>query len=281
MITTANQGLSRIQSSLQSVLATSMPPVPNHPSLSWLRAVILLEYCAHSRDYLYWRLEWQDQQEVLAHRDLAFQLSRQLKKLNAAILATQEEAADLCAWIQSGDGGEMALIDNQFITLQRWVARTALEVEQTVEAAMKMATLETNETSIKENKAGVACKFHGWFIGYSLTSPVTILAYFFIPLNLASSIFGMNVQEINSTGWHIWVFVLTAVIAVTISILGLLLWRILTNRPRYRERYTAVRKRFHAWRSATIDFLCRPLDQAHARQERRVEEFIKAAIRGG
>ncbi len=41
-------------------------------------------------------------------------------------------------------------------------------------------------------------------------STVTILAFIFIPTTLASSVFGMNVQEINNTGKSIWTFAVTA-----------------------------------------------------------------------
>lgn len=42
------------------------------------------------------------------------------------------------------------------------------------------------------------------------TTSVTLLAFIFVPLSLSTSIFGMNVQELNSTGQPIWVFLVTA-----------------------------------------------------------------------
>lgn len=44
---------------------------------------------------------------------------------------------------------------------------------------------------------------------------VTILAFIFVPLSLATSIFGMNLQELNESGQPTWVFLATA---------GLILW---------------------------------------------------------
>lgn len=41
---------------------------------------------------------------------------------------------------------------------------------------------------------------------------ITILAFFFIPTSLASSLFGMNIQEINKSGKHISTFIVTAVL---------------------------------------------------------------------
>jgi hypothetical protein len=43
---------------------------------------------------------------------------------------------------------------------------------------------------------------------------VTVLAFFFVPISLASSIFGMNVQEINQTGLGISAFVITSAVMV-------------------------------------------------------------------
>ncbi|MCJ1352630.1 MAG: hypothetical protein MMC33_002614 [Icmadophila ericetorum] len=49
---------------------------------------------------------------------------------------------------------------------------------------------------------------------------LTILASIFIPVNLATSVFGMNVQEINGSGKNIWVFAVTAVALTTLALLG-------------------------------------------------------------
>lgn len=46
---------------------------------------------------------------------------------------------------------------------------------------------------------------------------VTVLAFIFIPISLASSIFGMNVQQINETGHSIFPFIYTSIVLLTIS----------------------------------------------------------------
>lgn len=43
---------------------------------------------------------------------------------------------------------------------------------------------------------------------------VTILAFIYAPLNTATSIYGMNIQQINSSGHNIGVFIITAVIVL-------------------------------------------------------------------
>lgn len=58
---------------------------------------------------------------------------------------------------------------------------------------------------------------------------VTILAFVFVPISLASSIFGMNVQEINATGHGIRSFVLTALLMLLSSLIAWLAWRTWRN----------------------------------------------------
>jgi hypothetical protein len=55
-----------------------------------------------------------------------------------------------------------------------------------------------------------------------LSHIVTVLAFIFVPISLASSIFGMNVQQINQTGCSLWVFVITSIVLLTISALSFL-----------------------------------------------------------
>ena len=46
---------------------------------------------------------------------------------------------------------------------------------------------------------------------------VTVLAFIYVPLNLATSIFGMNIQQLNQNGQTIWVFFTTAVVALVLT----------------------------------------------------------------
>jgi hypothetical protein len=52
---------------------------------------------------------------------------------------------------------------------------------------------------------------------------VTILAFIFIPINTASSIFGMNVKEIGESA-SIWAFVIIACALTACSGLGWFIW---------------------------------------------------------
>lgn len=46
---------------------------------------------------------------------------------------------------------------------------------------------------------------------------VTILAFVYVPLNLATSIFGMNLEQLNGSGQHLSVFITTAVVALAVT----------------------------------------------------------------
>lgn len=46
---------------------------------------------------------------------------------------------------------------------------------------------------------------------------VTVLAFIYVPLNLATSIFGMNIQQLNQNGQNLWVFFTTAVVALALT----------------------------------------------------------------
>lgn len=47
---------------------------------------------------------------------------------------------------------------------------------------------------------------------------VTILAFIFLPTNLTASVFGMNVQEINNTGKSIRIFIVTAILLISVAV---------------------------------------------------------------
>lgn len=65
---------------------------------------------------------------------------------------------------------------------------------------------------------------------------LTILAFIFVPVSLASSIFGMNVQQINSSGHSIKAFVITAIVLLLVSFL---LWAVVSAVVAYRNHRIA------------------------------------------
>lgn len=43
------------------------------------------------------------------------------------------------------------------------------------------------------------------------------MAFVYVPINLATSIFGMNLQQLNQSGQNIWLFVITALICLLVT----------------------------------------------------------------
>ncbi|KAI1114574.1 hypothetical protein F5Y14DRAFT_413780 [Nemania sp. NC0429] len=56
------------------------------------------------------------------------------------------------------------------------------------------------------------------------TKLITVLAIFFVPVSLSTSVFGMNIHELNDSGQSLWVFILTTIVVVvaTMTIWGLM-----------------------------------------------------------
>lgn len=67
---------------------------------------------------------------------------------------------------------------------------------------------------------------------------VTVLASIFVPISLASSIFGMNLQEINRSGHSIWAFVLCAIAMWVATGAAWLAWQA-------RRNWKVARSRLH------------------------------------
>ena len=52
----------------------------------------------------------------------------------------------------------------------------------------------------------------------SNSNVVTVLAFIYVPLNLATSIFGMNIHQLNQSGQSFWVFLITALVAMLVTV---------------------------------------------------------------
>ena len=78
-------------------------------------------------------------------------------------------------------------------------------------------SIELSNQQMEEGKRVKICKLHDQAyngVQYINFSAVTVLAFVYVPLNLATSIFGMNLNELNGSGKRMWVFLCTAIIAL-------------------------------------------------------------------
>jgi Mg2+ and Co2+ transporter CorA len=81
--------------------------------------------------------------------------------------------------------------------------------------------VEMAELSIQESKRVMLCKYLSTYATAMLLKlimyTVTALAFIFVPISLATSIFGMNIQEIDGTGHGLWVFIVTTVVLCVVA----------------------------------------------------------------
>ena len=78
-------------------------------------------------------------------------------------------------------------------------------------------SIELSNQQIEEGKRVKICKLHDQAyndVKYIDFIAVTVLAFVYVPLNLATSIFGMNLSEPNGSGKNISTFVCTALVAL-------------------------------------------------------------------
>ena len=68
-------------------------------------------------------------------------------------------------------------------------------------------------------------------------SIVTILAFVYVPLNLATSVFGMNLQQLNGSGKSMKAFLLTAIVALVITVT---VWWLMEEGRHYRIWRTRI-----------------------------------------
>ena len=78
---------------------------------------------------------------------------------------------------------------------------------------------------------------------------MTAIVFFFVPISLAGTIFGMNVQQINATGPGIEAFVVTAVVMI---VAAMVLWGLFALVADYRlevKREFMQSPRVNVWES--------------------------------
>ncbi|KAL9579928.1 MAG: hypothetical protein Q9212_004800 [Teloschistes hypoglaucus] len=185
-----------------------------------MRVIYIADFCqlvADSRPDDWENVEWPDWLELRTELD-RFQsdiraFTRYLKEdsvqtdLQQRLEKIREDEEDLCAEAQALESA----------------------IRDTLQVNSGIKSLEESRVSIEEGKR---------------IKLLTTLAFIFIPTSLASSIFGMNVQEINSTGKPIWTFVLTAVLLTSAAVVSWFIsFLIQGSSRRDKRRFHSPRKR--------------------------------------
>ena len=109
------------------------------------------------------------------------------------------------------------------------------------------------------------------FLPLMVLSPVTILAFVYIPLNTVTSMYGMNIQQINGNGHRLGSFILTAIIALTITgLIWFLVWLLMSYsalQDSYfdRERHSETRSEHECGLEKRVPMFCWLLLHGHSR----------------
>ncbi|KAI9818024.1 MAG: hypothetical protein M1827_000648 [Pycnora praestabilis] len=104
--------------------------------------------------------------------------------------------------------------DREFVLQQ--ARRVEIEIRDFLQLEVGRLSLEESKKSIEQSQIAIDEGKRG-----NTVKLITILAFIFIPLNLATSIFGMNIQELNGSGKRLWSFFVTA---IAISFLTFNFW---------------------------------------------------------
>ncbi|OTA98350.1 hypothetical protein M426DRAFT_28523 [Hypoxylon sp. CI-4A] len=112
------------------------------------------------------------------------------------------------------NSGKYKDLANRLKCIREQISLTEALARDYLQHHVGMFGLEESRESIKQSKVGLEESRR--------TKLITVLAIFFVPISLGTSIFGMNIDELNQSGQSIWVFILTTalIVAATMTIWG-------------------------------------------------------------
>lgn len=204
---------------------------------SWLSALIYMDtiVLADRLDDLV--SDWQNVSKKLSTKELELnsemlgKLSQSAEEIRASLQTSVNQVA---AFRKSYPAARYSDFGEAYHFLNRLLGDAkpiSGEIKDEVNRQQENLNLQVSRTALEESRSAISRKClisdrHGQS-STPLTnqSPkVTILAFIFIPINTASSIFGMNVKEIGEST-SIWAFVTIACALTMCSGLGWFLWR--------------------------------------------------------
>ncbi|KAI4104432.1 MAG: hypothetical protein L6R37_003251 [Teloschistes peruensis] len=216
-----------------------------------MRVIHIADFCqvvADSRPDDFENVKWQDWQRLRIELD-RFQsgiraFTGYLKEdsvqtdLQQRLEKIREDEEDLCAEAQALEGTirDTLQVNSGIKSLEE--SRVSIEEGKRI----KLRKSTANRCSRRERGGGGKQQL--------MEFAVTTLAFIFIPTSLASSIFGMNVQEINSTGKPIWTFVLTGILLTSAAVVSWFLSFLIqesSRRNEERSHFSRKRRLDRAW----------------------------------
>ncbi|KAI1357323.1 hypothetical protein F5Y08DRAFT_324541 [Xylaria arbuscula] len=148
---------------------------------------------------------------------------------------------ELCA--RSNGKGEI-MESEEFKNLKERFQRIEDQISCTEALARDYLQYEVGKASLEESRASIK-QARISLEESRRTKLITVLAIFFVPISLSTSVFGMNIHELNENGQSLWVFLVTTVLimAVTLIIWGTMYqWQKYNSLPRrsFRERKSGL-----------------------------------------
>ncbi|KAI0182622.1 hypothetical protein EV127DRAFT_487922 [Xylaria flabelliformis] len=146
---------------------------------------------------------------------------------------------------------EYKRLAERFRCIKEEISRTEALARDYLQHHVGMFSLEESRVSIKQARVALEES--------KRTKLITVLAIFFVPISLSTSVFGMNIYELNENGQPIWVFILTTILIVAAT---MILWGFMYQFQKYNSQPKDIRKEGKNWwtRSAT---LCQLVFQGH------------------
>ncbi|TRX91108.1 hypothetical protein FHL15_008090 [Xylaria flabelliformis] len=147
--------------------------------------------------------------------------------------------------------GQYKKLAERFRCIIEEISRTEALARDYLQHHVGMFGLEESRVSIKQTRAA--------FEESKRTKLITVLAIFFVPISLSTSVFGMNIHELNENGQSIWVFILTTVLIVAAT---MILWGFMYQFQKYNSQPRDGIKEGKHWRTRSAA-LCQLIFRGH------------------
>ncbi|GAW14488.1 hypothetical protein ANO14919_038910 [Xylariales sp. No.14919] len=175
--------------------------------------------------------------EALIHSDWLFRVGRINRQSNPGLVEKSWSAlrmmrhdgmgplACIRKYNKDHNGGriqnseEYVHLVERFECIEAQIVHTEALARDYLQHHVGLYSLDESRSSIKQakisiNQAKIALEES------KRTKLVTVLAIFFVPISLSTSVFGMNIRELNENGQPIWVFLVTTIIIVAVTMVS-------------------------------------------------------------
>ena len=213
-------------------LHSSSPLRPDDVSGSWLSALTYMDAIVLADSLNDLISEWQDVRTP-GKKLSAEELEKFSRAAGQVCDSLQTSVNQVAAFRKSFPAARYSDFGEAYHFLNRLLgdAKPIMEeIKDEINKEQEDLNLKVSRSALEESRSAIASELSA---ALRLASPrladnrpsiVTVLAFIFIPINTASSIFGMNVKEIGDSA-SIWAFVIIAGVLSACSGLGWFLWR--------------------------------------------------------